>query len=170
MEFNAKLSHELNELKERWGHIFYEEIEGYSLSDMELDEELFASLFFATAKALDTVLPPKSNDPLYCWEGAMCVFAYLKAFSVYPTLLDDDTTLNFDAAKMIAKRLIERFEEAQEKYSPWNIFEHFTIPMVDLPDDYEVNPVGIAFIPYNLENGDFTAIKKAIADGGIYCE
>ena len=170
LECNAELDLELEEIKSRWKDIFFNEIQSYAFADAELNEEMFSSLIFDTAKALNMVFPQKSADALYCWEGAIGVFAYLKAFSIYPTVTSDHTTLNFDVAKMISKRLIERFEIAQENCSPWNIFEKFTIPMDCLPDQYEKNPVGTAFIPYNLESGDFTPIKNAIMDGGIYCE
>ena len=170
MEFNAELNLELEEIKSRWEDIFFDEIESYAFADAELNEEMFSSLILDTAKAFNMVFPQKSADALYCWEGAVSVFAYLKAFSVYPTVTSDHITLNFDVAKMISKRLIERFEIAQEHCSPWNIFEKFTIPMECLPDDYEKNPVGVAFIPYNLETGDFTPIKNAIMAGGTYSE
>ncbi len=95
---------------------------------------------------------------------------YLKAYAVYPTQEDVENkaiTLNFDASKLIALRLVDAFNPMKHRL-PNNLLKHFCISMAYLPDEYEKNSAGIAQIPYHFEKGDLSAIKQAILDGGMY--
>ncbi len=170
MEFNADFNAVLVDLNERWEYIFSVEIEDWAFAETSLDSELFSDLIYDTARALDAALPERTAAPLYCWEATMGLFGYLKAFSVFPTVVGDFASVGFDAAKTVAKRLIERYADAAEHFAPWDVFEDFDVPFDCLPDSYEKDPNGIAFIPYSLEDGDLSALEQALRDGGIYAE
>lgn len=159
-DFNIEFHRHLMHLYFQWKKLFYEELSDYTFAAKELDEEKFSLLLLDTTKALIRILPAKYDDGLYCWEDTIKLLAYLRAFSEYPTVTLDPITLNFDTAKAITNSLLDFL--LLDRKSSLDIFKSLQITIYNFEDD------SLSKIPYKFDSASFTAVKKAIMNGGTY--